>query len=388
MSILGEKKVIIYRGKPLRVQELKGVAGIYFDIRQRRLFQLYWEEKAESAKTPRQRLKKQWQRKERKFRLFREGVVSCQRGLHAAQLKACLKGVPSWEQALKFFEEEIRETIIVKTFFSPTLLSPTIVKGLLRQGFVFERSKKTELKEAATQIYFLIKDREKTVNVGACLARTVAITDRVKERLSGVYAWSHKYSAQEQVLAAIQKGFHETISILDDQLKLWNRHAALAKGETTELQQRLLQDKMVCASKDLEPYAELRPFAGWAWFTINDLTGAGKAIRDGEYEKGRLLLDRIKISLDIKNKQREIDNLLWRFNEDAVFGRKDFNYYFGVIRSLLGAFAGLAEKEKTSGFKRPVCRDVECYLKQAEEHLLGRSLSKAKKALKRAGAFL
>jgi len=64
---------------------------------------------------------------------------------------------------------------------------------------------------------------------------------------------------------------------------------------TSDLQQKILQDKMAIVARRLTPFIELQPFAGWAWFTLNDLDQAREAIRKGDYLLAQAVLERIRV---------------------------------------------------------------------------------------------
>jgi len=388
MDILGRKEIIRHQGKPLWARKLKGASGVYFGLHQHQLFQQYWEDEEESGKTPGQRAKKLWRRSQRRWRLFEEGLTSGSRGLRLAQLRGRQKDIPTLERASEFFGDALREAIISQEFFRFEKLPSAIQEALLRQGFAFAKTKKAGLQEVRAQIYFLFKGLDGTINVGAYLARATAISDRLKERLIGIYAWGAKYSADESILLAIQGQFDRITAELRRNLAFWAKHEVITKGHADPVQQKILQDKMVMASRQLAPYCELQPFAGWAWYTVNDLVKASKAVKEEDYLLARAILARISVSLAIKKQQRQLDNLLLKLGEDKAFGRWNGEFYLSTLKTLSSSFAELLDKEQAAKFAKPVCAEVLKYLQEAERFLPEKNFRKLKEPLKNVYLFL
>lgn len=390
MTFLGRKEIIRYQGKPLWARKLKGTSGIYFGLQQHQLFQQYWERDEEVGRTPGQRAKKHYQPNQRRWRLFEEGLTSGSRGLLLAQLRARQKDIPTLERASEFFGGEFRGEIISQQFFRFDKLPSPVQMELLQQGFSFVRAHKAGLKEACAQIYYLFKGLNGTVNVGAYLTKATAISDRLKEELGSKYAWSAKYSGEEEVMRVIQAQFDKIMQELGHDLAFWRKHAsAISKGgQPDEVQQKILQDKISLASRALEPFRELQPFAGWAWYMINDLNRAGEAVRKGDWSTGLPILFRIGVSLEAKKLQRQMDRLKLKIDKDELFGEWDGEFYLGAIKAILKSFRELAKKEQVANFKKPVCHEVLKHLQVAEGLLSEKKFRGMKKSLRSAYLLL
>jgi len=387
MTFLGRQELIPYGKKRIYARRLSGTR-IYVGVHQKGLFQPYWSEKDEQAQTPGQRQKKRWRLEERKFRRFEAGVASTSRGERLAILRTAQKNLPILERALELFENEFREDIISKEFFRLERMPSAIQQELLRHGFMFIKARKQGIRETVVQIYFLLKGIGGTVNVGAFLARATAVTDRLRERLNSIYAWCRKYTDESQTLEAIQRQFDETFKRLEQQLALWKQHEVFHRDRTSDLQQKILQDKMAIVARRLTPFIELQPFAGWAWFTLNDLDQAREAIRKGDYLLAQAVLERIRVSLEIKKKQRKLDDLLWRIEADKALKRWNGDFYLHTITVLSGLFEELAAKEQKAAFKKPICWEVLKYLQKAEALLPEKNFRRLKEPLKKAYLLL
>lgn len=391
MAFLGRKELIPYgrKGKWIYARQLRGTR-IFAGVHKKGLYQPYWPEDTESS-TPGQRQKRRRRLSERKFRRFEAGVASTSRGERLAILRGERKDLPTLGRALEFFENEVREDIISKEFFRLEKMPSAIQRELLRHGFAFLRARRHGIKrEAVVQIYFLLRGVGGQINVGAFLTQATAVTDRLRETLNIIYAWCRKYTDESQALEAIQKQFDETLRRLEQQLALWRRHEVFSRGRTSELQQRILQDKMAVATRQLTPFVELQPFAGWVWFTIRDLDKAGEALSRDDWKTSRLILERVGLALKIKRKQEELDDLLWRLGVDEVLDKWDGDFYSSAIEALKKSFEGLAEKEQAANFKKSVCQEVLKYLQEAEAEALlpEKNFRKLKEPLKKAYLLL
>jgi len=353
---MGASDYIVYKGKQVKVWRLAGTSGIYSDAH-RRVYIQRWEEEGEPAKTPFQRAKKRWKPGERKFSRFDEGITSAGRGLRLAQRGAYKIYIPRYEEIKEIIEEELREKIITKDFFRWEDLENDFKEKILQVGFVLGRALKVESQEGYSQISFLILDADGRINVGAALARTTALSDRLRERLQAIYAWLAVFSGREQGLAIIDMRFRQLSKELETQLKLWMRHSALTRGRTTALQQKVLSDKVSIVSSQLRPFTELRPFDRWASFTISDLEAASKAIKDSSLLLARAILERVKVAFDVKKRQWVLDNFLYNIQANGLDnGRRVL--CLQKLLAIQSDFLKLAAAEARVGFIEPVCQMV------------------------------
>lgn len=397
---LGKEEVIRYGGSRIAARPFRGADGAYKGSwkREEGIFLRRWKNEGPVGATPLQRARKKWRSDEMQFSFFRSGLISAMRGRHFAVAEGKI-ALLRFKTAERFIAKDVRRIIIEKKFFCWDALSIGFKKRILETGYFFKKARSPEMQENCHQLYCLIAGSKKhPINVGMFLVRTVAITDRLRERLNKKYAWISKYKAQEQVFAAIYREFLEAIDSLRDDLKFWFKHPFVkGRKRVAETQMRLLADRVDRSSLQLQPFEAIgRPFEDWVLLTIGDLENAAKAAKLGDAVETAALLRRVELSLEIKKRQRELERLIWKIREDLLLGgyRSKKYFYLEEFSRLKKMFNDYSVREVGANFRQPVCQEVMKKLELAEERigrfsLFGRKpLEEARERLKEASALL
>lgn len=347
-----------------------------------------WQGK-EEGETPHQRRQKKWRAKELKYVVYSQGLPAALRSRQLALFQAQVVSCPTYQAALSVFAEEVREGIIIKGTMDPQKISLALRHKLQAFGFVFQRAQKTGVKETMVKILFLYQDEAAGLNVGAMLARTVAITDRLRERLLDFYSWVRKYSAQEIVLRAIQSMVDGAIEEAVGQMKSLRRSSAMMRGSGDREAQRLIADQLTTMSMRLEPLKAIQPFSRWISFVMEDLKAASQAIKKQDFILVRAMVERILFSVELKKVQKSLDRLLLRLGQDSIVKRPAWNSYEVWAADLGGRLRDLTTKEEQVGLREKVCRSAALALfMAAEEADKMRRLKHFKEAVKRAYVLL
>lgn len=378
-----EREVAVAGGKKLRARQLPGTD--IFVAPDGSFVMPRWSE-VEVGTTPRQRARKKWRPEELGYVVYPQGLFSAARGRQLALLQARVVSCPTYQAALKVFLEEVRSAIISKEGADLQSLSPALRQKLQAFGYVFQRAQKIGTQEAMVKIRFLYQDEAGNLNVGAMLARTVAITDRLRERLLGMYSWTRKYQAQERALKMVQSMAQSTIDQAAKHMEALARGAAKFRGRKA---QQLISDRLATLSMSLEPLKLIQPFSRWMAFVMKDFNEMLAAVRGEDYVLARILLERVIFSVRLKKAQVSLDRLLLRVGQDAVIKRLAWNDYAAWTVNLAMQFQSCSAIEKNVGFREAVCQKAGRALYEAsKEASTRRRLRHFKAAIKRAYAIL
>ncbi|MFH1657075.1 MAG: hypothetical protein ABH919_01290, partial [bacterium] len=247
---------------------------------------------------------------------------------------------------------------------------------------------KPELKEANVKILFLCQDIKNRLNVGALLARATAITDRLRERLQGIYSWVGEYSGHIQFLGLMQQQADRLFEKIGRETKILSRHTFYSKGAIRTVQAKALIDKIVSLENLILNLKPLRPYGRWVEMMIVDFEEAIKAVRAEDYGLGRVLVAKIRLSIEVKRQQREIDKFLLALGQDAVLGRWCGDEYRRWLDNMISIFENLGKEEAKIIFREPVCALVVVFLFQARAMLAAKNFFTLTEAIKQAYVLL
>jgi len=384
---LGRERVVpVIGGKKLKVRQMPGTD--IFIAADGSFVLPRWQGK-EEGQTPHQRAQKKWRPKELGYVVYSQGLSAALRSRQLALFQARTVSCPSYQMAWAVFAEEVRSGIIAEETMDPQKISSDLRHKLQAFGFVFQRARKTGVQEAMVKILFLYQDEAVGLNVGAMLARTVAITDRLRERLIGMYAWTRKYLAQESTLLMMETIVKETISQAAKQMEKLGYDSTMLQGVGDKKTQRLIADRLTTLSMRLEPLKFFQPFSRWMTFVMKDFDELFKAVAKQDFILVQALIERIRFSMSLKFIQRSLDRLLLRVGQDAIIKRLDWNNYEVWVMDLGGRLRNLAVKEERVGLREKVCRSAALALFAASlEANEERRLASFKAAVKRAYAVL
>lgn len=395
---LGRERVVtLVDGTKLKVRQLPGASDI-FVAPNGSIVMPRWSGK-EEGKTPLKRRRKKWSPKELGYVVYSQGLPAALRSRQLALFQAQKISAPTYEQALAVFADEVREYIIINGTMDPQKISPDLRRKLQAFGFVFQRAQKLGVKEAMVKILFLYQDEKSGLNVGAMLVRTVAITDRLRERLLGMYGWVRKYLAQENSLSAIDQLVKDTINQAAKQLDYLWREIREFSGPGNRKTQKLIIDKLARLSLRLEPLKLIQPFSRWMAFVMEDFDEMTQAIKTKDKQGFVLacaLTERILFSIRLKSIQRSLDRLLLRVGQDMVIKKFDWNHYAVWTAALAYNLSVLVGQETTVRLREKVCEAAYWLLLSAaleaeeavKENNENRRLKAFKAALKRAYTIL
>ncbi|MBU2220302.1 hypothetical protein KJ665_04155 [Patescibacteria group bacterium] len=383
---LGRERVLTVKGEKLKVRQLPGTD--IFIATDGSFVMPRWQGK-EEGQTPHQRAQKKWSTKELRYVVYSQGLSVALRSRQLALFQAEKIACPTYKKALTVFLEEVRSAIISNETMDFQKMSPVLRHKLQTFGFVFQRAQKTGVQEAMVKILFLYQDGADGLNVGAMLARTVAITDRLRERLLGMYGWVRKYQAQEGALKIIFSMVQETISQVSTQMNKLRQDSALIWGEGNKRSQRLVADRLTTLSISLEPLKLIQPFSRWTTFVIKDFDEMFQATKDQDFVLTRALIERILFSIGLKNVQVSLDRLLLRLGQETIIKKFNWHDYASWTGTLAARLDGLVAHEARVGLREKVCRVAALALHVAsQEASTGCRLKHFKAAVKRAYAVL
>ena len=381
-----ERLVPVKGGKKLKVRQLPGTD--IFIAPDGSFVMPRWSG-VEEGKTPLQRHRKKWRPNELRYVVYSQGLPAALRSRQLALLQARVVSCPTYQTALTVFLEEARSAIISKEGADSQSFSPALRQKLQTFGFVFQRAQKTGVKEAMVKILFLYQDDKGGLNVGAMLARTVAITDRLRERLLGLYAWVRKYSAQRNALLAIEGEINEIIFRAASELEALGRDPKIIQGQGNRAVQKLIIDKLTTMSIKLEQVKLVQPFSRWMSFVIKDFDELLAALGQQDFVLARVLIERILFSIRLKSLQRSLGRILLRLGQDAIIKKLDWNNYAVWTTGLVVHLEYLVKQETMVGLREKVCRVAALALELAVEETETLRRFKVFKALiKRAYAIL
>jgi len=382
---LGRERAISVGGKKLKARQWPG-SDIF--VAEDGSFLLPRWRGVEEGETPYQRRQKKWSSKELTYIAYPQGLLSALRSRQLALFQARILG-PTYEQAMEVFKQEVRGVIIVEETMDPREISSELLHKLRQFGFVFLRARKPGVKEAMVKILFLFQDRATGLNVGAMLARTVAVTDRLRERLLGMYAWVREYSAQEKILYTLRAEVLEVIRQAEVQMSSLCRNPAIVRGGGSKKTQRLVIDRLTTLSMRIEPLRFIQPFSYWMAFVMEDFDELLQALETQDFVLARALIERILFSISLKNIQGSFDRLLLRIGQDAIIKRLSWNNYASWTASLAARMKSLVSEERRVNLRKKVCWEIGEALEEAsQEASTRRRLVTFKTAVKRAYALL
>ena len=387
----GRKKLLYIGMEYLEVWEIKGARGIYIDKIGRFIIRRWEAAEDLMGQTPRQRNRRKWSPKEQDYIVYSMGLSSALRGRRHA-LQQGKKTFPTYQAVRQIFDDVVRGKIISGGQFRVDQLPAKTADALRQFGFIISRAKRPESQEAAVKISFLYADSKRGLNVGALLARETAISDRLIERLEGLYVWMSLFRAQEIILQNIETQANAVFGKLELRVRALSRHQAFSAGKTTDLQGKLMRDQLSGLTRELEPWGNIRPFNRWVELTLFDMDDAegALAVEVGDYDLARKLLERINVSLEVKKQQRAIDDFLLKFGRDEILKRRYrcTGQYQQWLCELIREFLRLEPQEEKVGFREPVCGIALSFLEVAARELKGCRLRTFKQSLKEAHAAL
>lgn len=379
IMVLGKKRILLIGGQKVEARLLVGSNDIYVSSRGEIIMPFWWPEE-KKGETPGQRERAGWKAAERHWRVY-SGLNTALRGMKVALFKGRLREIPFFEKILAIAREDLREKIIGRESFRD--LPKKTKQELFEAGLVLEKAKKPELQEVWIKMLFLYRDlADGRLNVGALLARSTAISDRLMERLRGLYSWGNKYSLREKFLELAEEQARVLIQSFDRRIKFMVRHEAFIKNATTPAQRKLIIDKLAFSSREMGSLLGVEPFSRWAEFVIADLDEAAERIKEKKYDSAKNLLNKIAFSLKLKKGQEAIDRLIMIIDEDQIRGKINRDLYFQEIHKLLELFIGAEDQEERLGFKEKIGVRASSLLMLAFAQLKDGLIKELKKTLK------
>lgn len=359
--LLGKERILVIKGKKVPVRELE--RNIFID-REGHFILPRWKG-VEMGQTPHQRKQKKWNQKELGYVVHLQGLSSALRSRQLALLQAEKNYLPTYQTALKIFTEEIRERIIKDKSVDLKKIPYSLRNQLLQFGFIFQRAQKAGVKEALVKILFLFQDKEAGLSVGAMLARTMAITDRFRERLIGIYSWVRKFSAQEKILHYVDFLIVRVIQSASEKTRILKKRIAVLEGYGGKREQKLVADQLKSLSLDLGPLQQVMPFSRWISFFLRDIDETLEAIEKEDFILARSILEKIIFSLKLRNIKKSLDRLLLRVGQDKIANILNWPNYEIWTKSLSGQLSMLIQQEKLVGLRDPVCQKTSDVLREA-----------------------
>ncbi len=361
----------------LEVRKAKGGLDVFADYLGR-IITGFWRPKAKPKETPFQRAKDEWRPEEKIFIVFERGFVSAWRSRHLALFGAWKIRLPQLEQ-VKEIASQMRTEIL-----SACTVSPKLMRKLWQTGFIDLKSRKIETKETQTKILFLYRDAQNGLNIGALLARNTAIAKRIKERLYGIYSWVSVYSSQSNFLTRMQMRADEIFKEIKGQITSLRNNYFLKESEDSHRANIQIEK----AQEGLEALKPLRPYNLWAAQMMKDLELLGGAISSNDRFAGRVLANRVFVSLRIKQEQRQLDGFLLSLGKNQIDKKWNGGFYENWFKGLIKTFGSLKKLEDEAQFRRPVCKAIIKFLYEGETLLAEESFLKLHKPLQRAYELL
>ena len=366
----------------LPVRKAKGGHDIYLDELGRFILGR-WQPKPEPKTTSLQRARDPWPPELKGYVIYSRGLASAWRGRQLAMFRAWRLNIPTLEKLERSFENEIRGGIL-----RGGNLSAKTKLQLWKSGFIFLKAKKTELQEAHLKIIFLYRDLQGTINIGAALARTTAITARLRERLEGIYGWVAVYAGQSGFLNAMQKSVDEIFNRMEHTLKVMQKHSFFGDQFISESQTGNLLAAVRLLEREVENLKPFRPYRVWAEMMELDLIALADAIKSREFVAGGHFLQRMLVSFHIKRQQWFMDKFLFELGKGQILNKwkNVFDYW---LERTISSFKWLQQEEEHAKFREPVCEIVIDFLLEAKEALKdGASIAAITKPLRDAYLIL
>jgi len=311
-----------------------------------------WQPKPVYKTTPLQRARDPWPPDLKGYIIYPRGLASAWRSRQLAMFGAWRQRIPTLEKLTILFDKEIRERIRRRV-----RLSSKNEAKLWRAGYLLMKSRKPELKEAQTEIFFLYRDLKGDINIGAALAETTAITSRLREALEGTYGWLAVYSGQASFLNQIQKYVDHVFDKAKHSFTAMFKHGFFTKQAIPDSQVVPLLKALGDLEENLLSLESIQPYRAWAKFTLMDLKALVNAIKLRRFDEGEHFLLTLLASFEIKRQQRFFDRFLLETGKACVTGKwKDvFGHW---LERLLTAFKQLQIGEEALKFRQPVCEKM------------------------------
>lgn len=363
-------------GKRLPVRKAKGGQDIYLDELGRFILGR-WQPKPEPKTTPLQRSRDPWPAELKGYIVYPRGLASAWRSRQLAMFGAWKVRIPPLNEVSKLLQEEIR---IERS--RREKLSPKIQAKLWKSGYLFVRAEKPELREAHKKIIFLYRDLQDAVNIGAALARTTAITDRLRERLEGIYGWLAVYSGQSGFLNVMQKSVDKIFDRMEHTLRAMQKHSFFRDQFIAKSQMGNLLAAVWLLEMEVENLKPFRPYRAWAKMMGLDLIAVSGAIKSREFATGKHFLQRILVSFQVKRQQRHMDKFLFELSKGQILNKWKSIFDYWLERTIL-SFKWLQQEEEQAKFREPVCEKFIDFVIEAKEALKnGASIAAIAKPLK------
>jgi len=377
-------EALIIEGKPLEIRRSKGGQDIYLDSFGRFILGR-WQPKKEPKSTPFQRARERWYPDEKRYSIYGKGLLSAWRGRQLAMFEAWNRRLPMYEDILRIITEEVGEKIQERKMEK---FLPELKIKLWRTGFLLMESPKPEVGEAQTKILFLYRDIKEGLNIGALLARTTAISARLRERLQAIYGWVAVYSSQSRFLDFLQSQADQVFLRVEKSLKIMRRHPIFAEDAVSNQQISSLANKIKIICDDLENLRPFLPYRPWVQMVALDFEQMSELLKQKNYFSLHLPLERILVSFEIKRQQRQIDTFLLKLGKDQILGKWQENHYRRWLEYFITAFSALEGAESKIVFLEPVCAVVNAFLSQAKDLLPMKNFAKLNRAVSQAYVLL
>ncbi|TSC53551.1 MAG: hypothetical protein LiPW39_206 [Parcubacteria group bacterium LiPW_39] len=382
---LFEDRKIRVGGVLTETVRVRGALGIYFDREGSPILPRLEEE--EYGETPFQR-RQMFPLRKRKYIRYKS-LSRALRSREYSLLKAKKITVPTYQKFEQLFEESLRGAIIERSYHYPEKLSPKIQEGLREAGFVLSRARKKGIKEALVKIYFLYEDAiTKELNVGALLAVDTAITDRLLERLEQTGGWVPVYYAQKDFLKLLQEDIRVLLKRTSADIRFMRKHENFSRLASSNLQQKIIEDKLQLFEKRLEPLLSIKPFGHWVSLMVNDFRLVAGRLKEGKRDAAKCILERTLLSLEMKQCQKEIEEFLLKTGRDAILNRDETETYKKWLRKFVDEFVKFKERETRVGFVERVCDSIIALLDTADKKLREGNKDEFRDAVRQAAELL
>jgi hypothetical protein len=388
-----QKYPFLFEDRKIRVDgvltetvRVRGTLGVHFDKKDGSTILPRLEEE-EYGETPFQRRKKFSLRKRKYVRY--KSLSRALRSREYSLLKAKKITVPTYQKFERLFEGPLRNAIIERSYHYPEKLPLKIQEELREAGFVLARARKRGIKEALVKIYFLYEDAiTKELSVGALLAVDNAITVRFLERLEQTSGWVPVYYTQKDFLKLLQEDIAVLLKRTGMDLRFMRRHDDFSKLAPDNLQRKIMEDKLQLFEKRLEPLLSIKPFGHWVCLMVNDFRLVAGRLKEGKRDAAKRILERTILSLEMKQRQREMEEFLLKTGRDAILNRDETETYKKWLKKFADEFDKFKERETRVGFVEKVCAGIIALLDAAEKKLREGNMDEFRDAVRQAAELL
>jgi len=315
------KKCIDYNGKKITVWCLfKEDDRIVIDIKGN-IYSSWWPTPEDFPTTPGKRARYAFNKTQRSYRMFSQGIVSFQRGLRHALVSGNSRILThkEWSDLLT----EAQAEFCVFDSIDPGQ-KESLRRDLESVNNAITRATSQPLEEAGKhlRLALMFEDSLGRFNIGVVQCRTTAAFNRIRERIDSMYAWSSDFNDRLASITHLNNFFQKSLVHLEHALQ--NNISYIEHNPDPKKQILYLTRELEKYKSHFMRWTHIKPYDRWVRHTFDDIHAILFRLSIQDHSEIPSILNRMLEFTRFKIMQHSIDTLIfilsYSFDDDIYKG--------------------------------------------------------------------